>query len=208
MNYAASLATILFTVLLGAMSPGPSLLMVARVSMSRSRRQGIAAALGMGCGAVTLSLLAVLGMKTVFTAFPQLYQVLQIVGGALLSYVGIRIWQHARTPIAVEAAGPEGAAKSGGSFRAAFLVQISNPKTIIFFSSVFASLLPGKMPLGIAVILPVLIFIVESSWYSMVAVLLSSSGPRAAYMRAKVWIDRIAGSLIFFLGINLLVAAF
>ena len=52
-------------------------------------------------------------------------------------------------------------AGSGGTFRTAFLIQISNPRTIVFYGSIFAAILPVEIPAGIAVALPALVFLVE-----------------------------------------------
>ena len=206
MHYAVSLATILLAVLLGAMSPGPSFLIVARVSMSQSRRKGVAAALGMGTGAVVLSLLAVLGMQTIFAAYPQLYRTLQLIGGIYLLHIGFRLCWNASAPVLGKDAISCGSIGNRRLFCMAFLIQISNPKTIVFYSSIFASLLPGKVPTWIVVALPMLIFLVESGWYSLVSVLLSANTLRTAYIAAKTWIDRIAGGLILYLGAKLLMA--
>lgn len=208
MQNVISLATIVFTVLLGAMSPGPSFLMVARVSVSQSRRQGIEAAFGMGVASVLLFLLAVLGLRTVFATSPRLYLALQVCGGAYLSYVGIHIWRSGKEPIADENTKPDGHARGHGEFGKGFMIQLSNPKTIVFFSSIFASTLPSDIHAGLIAALLVLVFIVETGWYVLVATLLSTKGPRAAYMRARVFIDRVAGSLILFLGLKLIAAAF
>ena len=52
MSPLAAVASILLAVLLGAMSPGPSFVLVARNSIGLSRRDGVATALGMGSGAI------------------------------------------------------------------------------------------------------------------------------------------------------------
>ena len=45
----------------GAMSPGPSFLMVARTAVASSRSAGLAAALGMGAGGVLFAVAALAG---------------------------------------------------------------------------------------------------------------------------------------------------
>lgn len=205
MSYTASIMTILLAVLLGVMTPGPSFVMVARISVSQSRGKGIAAALGMAAGGTLLSLLTMLGMRTIFAASPRFFLVLQLCGGSYLAYLGIRIWLSAKTPIAAGGAQADG--RTGSAFRTAFLVQLSNPNTIMFQSSIFSSVVPGEMPEQIVVVLLTLVFAVHFAWYSLVALLLSANGPRAAYIRAKVWIDRIAGGLILLLGVKLFLAA-
>ena len=55
--------------------------------------------------------------------------------------------------------------------------------------------------------LPPLIFLQETAWYGLVAVAFSSSRPRAVYLGAKLWIDRVAAALIGVLGVRLVYEA-
>jgi len=71
---------------------------------------------------------------------------------------------------------------------------------------VFAALLPPHIPLRIMLILPVVVFCVEAGWYSIVALALSSTKPRAAYLRYKTAMDRATGGVMAFLGIKLITA--
>ncbi|WP_276605443.1 LysE family transporter [Vibrio sp. H11] len=59
------------------MSPGPSFIFVARRAISLSRRHGIFTTLGMGTGALVLSVAALLGLQTIFSLIPVSYLKLQ-----------------------------------------------------------------------------------------------------------------------------------
>lgn len=56
---------ILGTLCLGAMSPGPSFVVVARIAVTGSRADGFAAALGMGVGGLFFGCLAAFGLHVV-----------------------------------------------------------------------------------------------------------------------------------------------
>jgi threonine/homoserine/homoserine lactone efflux protein len=77
----------------------------------------------------------------------------------------------------------------------------------VVYASIFISLLPREVPLAVAVILPLVVFCIEAGWYCVVALALSASSPRAAYLRWKVWIDRAAGSAMGLLGLKLIATA-
>ena len=62
MEPVAALAVLLGVLLVGSVSPGPSFVLVARMAVARSRRDGVAAALGMGVGAVVFTTLVLLGL--------------------------------------------------------------------------------------------------------------------------------------------------
>ena len=192
--------------IVGAMSPGPSFVMVARTAVSSSRGDGLAAALGMGAGGVVFAIAALAGLRAAFLAVPALYLAVKLLGGAYLVYLGIRIWRGAREPLAaMQDARP---AASPGNARRAFLLgmgtQISNPKTAVVYASIFAAFLPREVPLALALAVPAVIFCIETGWYAVVALALSSAAPRSAYLRYKAWIDRAAGGVMVLLGLRLL----
>jgi threonine/homoserine/homoserine lactone efflux protein len=185
-------------IILGAMSPGPSLVYVSRIAMSRSRRHAVAAAFGMGIGGVTFAIAAIAGLGAVLHYAEWAYLGLKIVGGAYLVFLGIRMWLHAGRASNV----PE--AVVSGSYRrtlaAATLAQLSNPKAVVVYGSVFAALMPASPPLWMFFAIPPGIFLIETGWYLFVAWAFSTSRPRAVYARFSAWIDRIAGTVLGGLG--------
>ncbi|WP_018184500.1 LysE family translocator [Kaistia granuli] len=203
----AALFAILGALLIGAISPGPSFVFVVRTAVAQSRADGIAAALGMGVGAMIFGTLALLGLRTLMTEAAGLYTVLKIAGGLYLVYLAVRIWRGAKDPVEVVRNGGSGGSSLGHSFGLALATQMSNPKIIAVFGAVFAALLPAARPLWLDLTLPTLIFVQETAWYALVALAFSSSRPRALYLGAKSWIDRAAGAVIGVLGIRLLLEA-
>src|SRR4051812_9982178 len=185
---------------LGAMSPGPSFILVARTSVARSRADGLAMALAMGAGGVLFAVLALAGVHAVLATVPVVYEALKVLGGIYLVYLAWMLWRHAAAPIDLEKIG----SSSRRSFRLGLATQVSNPKTAVVYATVFVSLLPKEVPLWAMLVLPVLIFCIEAGWYSIVALALSSPAPAAAYLRWKRWIDRAAGTVMGVLGFKLI----
>jgi threonine/homoserine/homoserine lactone efflux protein len=200
MEGALAVLSIAGAITLGAMSPGPSFVLVARTSVARSRADGLAMALAMGVGGVLFAVLALAGVHVVLSTVPVLYGVLKVLGGIYLVYLAWMLWRHAARPIELE----KTATGSQRSFWLGLATQVSNPKTAVVYASVFVSLLPKEMPLWAMLVLPVLVFCIEAGWYSIVAIALSSPAPAAAYLRWKRWIDRAAGGVMGLLGVKLL----
>jgi threonine/homoserine/homoserine lactone efflux protein len=207
MQAAIVLSSILGALLIGAMSPGPSFVLVARTAIALTRRDGLAAALGMGLGAVVFGTLVLLGLQALLTRLAWLDVGLKLLGGAYLLYLAVRLWRGATDPIAVPVTAAPRAATLRRSFSVALATQFSNPKTALFYASVFATLLPAAPPVWLLAALPPLIFLVEAGWYAAVALAFSSGRPRAAYLRAKAGIDRTASVVMGGLGLRLLFAA-
>lgn len=190
---------------IGAMSPGPSFVMVSRIAVSRSRIDGLAAALGMGLRGVVFSILALAGLTALLSQFEWLYLALKVAGGIYLIYIAFRIWRGASDPLDMGETAL-GTRAVGRSFMSAFLTEISNPKTIVVYASIFAALLPQSIPIGLIVAIPIGVFAVEAGWYTIVAYAFSARHPRRVYLSAKAWIDRLAGTVMAGLGLQLVIS--
>jgi len=206
MDHFLPLFAILGALLLGAISPGPSFVFVVRTAVAQSRGEGLAAALGMGVGAMLYGALAVLGLRTLMQDGGLLFTALKVAGGLYLVYLAWKIWSHAADPISVEA-GAAPAANPRKVFTFGLLTQLSNPKIVAVFGAVFAALLPANPEPWLYWALPPLIFLQETLWYSVVAVAFSAARPRAIYLGAKLWVDRAAAAFIGILGIRLIIEA-
>jgi threonine efflux protein len=84
-----------------------------------------------------------------------------------------------------------------------FLTNISNPKALAFFTSIFALLLPARPPLWLdAAILAGMVGI-SAGWFALVALLFSLAPVARVYRRAQRWIDAITGGIFVALGVRL-----
>lgn len=203
MSSIAILFSILAAVLIGAVSPGPSFVLVSRIAVSRSRRAGLAAAFGMGTGSVIFATLALFGLSALLMQVEWLYLALKVAGGLYLIYIGIRIWRSAAEDLAIDA--PASPAESGvwRNYWFALGTQLSNPKTAIFYGSIFVALLPAQPAFWLLAALPLAVFAIEVGWYTIVTIAFSSNRPRALYLGSKLWIDRVAGVVLGALGARL-----
>jgi len=196
---------ILAALTVGAISPGPSFVFVSRTSLALSRRDGLAAALGMGVGGVIFAGLALFGLQAVLAQVAWLYAGLRLAGGLYLIYLAARLWRAAAAPLIVADRAERRLPSLMRSFSLGVATQLSNPKAAIVYGSIFAALLPPAPPAWIFVALPPAVMLIESGWYTIVAATFSANGPRAAYLRGKRWIDRAAGGVMGVLGLRLLV---
>jgi threonine/homoserine/homoserine lactone efflux protein len=196
---------ILGALVVGIVSPGPSFVLVARTAVAVSRRDGIAAALGMGLGGVFFASLALVGLQAVLAQIGWLYLGLKLLGGLYLLYLAVGLWRGAADPIALADRSERGRGGWLRSFRLGLATQLSNPKTAVVYGSVFAALLPADPSATIYALLLPPIFILETGWYAVVAAVFSAGRPRAVYLSSKRWIDRVAGSVMAALGLRLIV---
>lgn len=187
--------------------------------MAQSRADGIKVALGLGAGTVIWSSATLLGLNAVFHAFPILFMGMKIAGALFLLHLAARLLMSSDERVRKSVKGgavPVGSAKmadplmSGGGerlghpFVKGFLTQISNPKVVVFFGSVFIAMLPAQVPLWMTLALIFIVSFNEVWWYSVVALFFGSGPVRNFYLKAKVWIDRLTGLFLGALGLRLL----
>lgn len=203
MDIIISYLGILGVLSLGIMSPGPSFVLVARTSVAVSRRNGLTTAIGMGLGSAVFASLTLLGLQAVLLSVPPLYMLLKVLGGIYLIYLAIVIWRNSRQSVDLKSAS-KNSADLYNSFKLGLITQLSNPKTAIFYGSIFAALLPPNLPDITLLILVSTIFFLEAGWYSLVAFVLSSKTPRQIYLNLKQILDRLASGVIGVLGLKLI----
>lgn len=186
----SAFVTILAIHLMAAISPGPSFVMALRVSATEGLRPALALALGFGLGAVLWAVAALAGLALLFQVMPSLFTALTLVGAAFLIWIAWTIWHHAADPLPQPGQNGPAPRSAARAFRLGFLTFASNPKPAIFFGAVFVGLVPPDTPLPWLAAIVLGVFLNETLWYACVARLFSLPRPRAAYGRAKIWIDR------------------
>ena len=126
--------------------------------------------LGWAAGTVIWSSTALLGLNVLFHAFPPLFLAMKIAGALFLLWIAYQIFRHAAAP--VELGAGQGSPRFG-PFMQGFLTQISNPKVVVFFGSIFVSMLPAHNA--------AMVSFNEVWWYSLVA-LFFGSGPVRGFL--------------------------
>jgi threonine/homoserine/homoserine lactone efflux protein len=179
-------------------SPGAALLFAIRTSVSSGRAAGIATGFGLASMAATWTLAALLGLESVFALFPWAYIVLKIGGAVYLMYLAVMTWRSANSPLG-EAARPRGRAFLDG-----VLVNLGNPKSVLFAAAVIVVVFPQGLAAADIALIVANHWILEVIFYTLFATALSSARARTGYLRAKPVLDRIAATLLGALGLRLL----
>ncbi|MEY1555665.1 LysE family translocator [Yoonia sp. R2331] len=201
MTLAAFLSVVLIH-LAAAISPGPSFVVALRVAAAEGFRVAAALALGFGLGAILWATAAMAGIALLFELVPALFAAMKLVGAAFLIFIAVMMWRHANAPMAEpdSAASPRSA---WGAVRFGFLTFATNPKPAIFFGAVFVGLVPAEASLAWKAAIIAAVFANETLWSLAVARVFSLPQARAAYVRAKTWIDRSFGTLIALFGLKI-----
>lgn len=201
-GFLLGIATVLF---LGAMSPGPSFLVVAQNALNKSRAHGIATAVGTGLGVSIFAILAGLGVTALLKSVPIAFLIFKILGGAYLIYLAYRIWCAASRPLLDGSATADNKESLWQAFSQGLIAQTSNPKTAIVIAGIFAAFIPQQPPAYTVVFIVVIAFVIDFSWYAFVALSLSVEKSKKIYAQAKQWLDRLIACLLALIGLKLIV---
>lgn len=129
--------------LLLALLPGPDILFVLAQSIGRGFKAAFSVSLGLVSGLFVHTALVALGVAALVAASPVLLTILQYLGAAYLAWLGVSAVRDAGTGAQLPASTP--AALSFFRFyRRGVIMNLLNPKVIIFFLSFF----PGFIPKG------------------------------------------------------------
>lgn len=199
----ALLASVSALHLAAAVSPGPNFMLVTHTSISRSRRAGLVTALGIATGAVVWVCAALLGVNLVLERLPWAFTLIKVAGGVYLIYLGVRMWltkaetHKLQTPVDEH---------PGQLYRKGLFTNLSNPKSAVFFSSIFAvSFTPG-IPYWVKLAAGGIMVFNALWWHCLVALLFSDRRIHTRYGRAKRGLDRVLGTLLAGFGVKLLLS--
>jgi threonine/homoserine/homoserine lactone efflux protein len=188
------------------LTPGPILLMTVRYAVAGRRMTAFQMALGAALADLVWAAGALMGLQALFATMAWVYDGLRLAGAALLIVIGARmIIASFRKPLS-PAAPPEGQGRDRAVWRWGFATALANPKAVVFFSSLFLSLLPAQPSLAIQIAAVVTIGLVSLLCDFCVACAFSHPIVQAAYGRARHWIDRIAGGILIAVGLRVAIA--
>jgi threonine efflux protein len=181
-------------------TPGANFLLVGQLAASGRRSAACAAALGITTVTLTWAALAVAGIGIVFSAHPIARQAFQVAGGAYLLHLAVKMYRSNGAPAGTGA----GVLSHLAAFRVGFLNNVLNPKTALFFGSVFASTLPAQPSLGLVASAVGLVYANALAWHLFLAVAFSQPRIQAAYELRRRRLNQLSGLLVGAFGMKLI----
>lgn len=180
-------------------SPGPALLVAIQTTLSSGRTAGIAIGCGLGLMAAVWTMMALLGLEAIFQVVPWAYAAARIVGAIYLLYIAWGLWQGARSTVRSTLK------PARRAFRQGLLINVTNPKSVLFAAAVLIVIFPAEMTLFENALVVLNHLVIELIFYTALAVCMSTEAVSRTYLRARVYIDRVAAVVLGALGVRLLV---
>ncbi len=141
----------LYVVFLGVMAvmavtPGPANLFAIATGMERGRRAVLVAIIGMNTATLVWFGAAALGLGAMVTAFPDAFRLIAVAGALYVAWLGVSAIRSALAPAPVEAATEARVQPRRPAFIDGFMVQIANPKAVLFFTAVLPPFIDVARP--------------------------------------------------------------
>ncbi len=204
-NYWQEFLLIASAHILAVASPGPDFAIVMRQSLIFGRKAAIVTSIGIGLAILIHVFIAVIGVGALVKNTPWLFTAIKVAGALYLGYIGMQAVRSKKTthsnhdsPQAVQTM------PLATAFRQGFLTNALNPKAMVFFFSLFSTLISTTTPLKVQVMYGVWMALATGAWFVGLSFLLSQQKVRAFFGNFGHWIDRILGSFLIVLALVLL----
>lgn len=181
------------------LTPGPDNIFVLLQSAMRGPRAGMVVVLGLCTGLLVHTAAVAFGLAALFATSQVAFAALKIAGALYLAYLA---WQAFRAPMGKMAEGGGGNVGTGHMYRRGVVMNLTNPKVVIFFLAFLPQFVAADrghialqiMVLGVVfIIATLLVFSVIAYFSAMFGTLLLRSA------RAQRALNRFAG--VVFLGL-------
>ncbi|MBD1577334.1 MULTISPECIES: LysE family translocator [Vibrio] len=186
--------------LLGAMSPGPSLAMVAKHSLAGGRANGLATAWAHAFGIGLYALFTILGLAVLLHQFPSVFKLITYAGALYLAWLG---WNAIQSKGGIAERLESGKTCSVyQSAKEGFLISILSPKIAIFFTALFSQFVAVSAETSSKAIIVLTPFFIDALWYTLITFMLSSQALLGTLRRKAHWIDRVSGVVLILLALR------
>ena len=141
MNWSLFSAFLLISAVL-FVTPGPIVTLIIATGAREGTRAALATVAGSSAGNAMLLASIAIGLGWILQFSADVFDMLRWAGAAYLVWLGVQAWRHAGETASPVAPAPHVHARRG------FLVALTNPKTIAFFTAFLPQFLDPALPAG------------------------------------------------------------
>ena len=192
----------IFTVcLLGAMSPGPSMVGVINNAIFKNRLNGILTSIGHGVGIGIYALFAVLGIALIIKTNLFVFNLIKFLSIIFLVYLGVKLI------IANDKLEFDGKNISSGftSFVQGLSISLLNPKIFIWFVAIYSQFMSVDNDLFFNTVLVLTAAIVDALWYITLTLLVTSKIALDFIKNKNGLLQKCVGIIFIAIGLLLLI---
>lgn len=184
---------------LGAITPGPSLLLISGITLNKGRKEAIKACIGHALGICFYAFIVVTGLVILIEEFNKIFILVQKIGCIFIIYLGI-IFLNSSDDI-------KNANKTidVNSFVSGLTIAILNPKVIIFFSSIFSQFINNNITFEKIIIFTSIATLIDFIVYSLIVIFLALAIKSETIFKNLKQINKFSGCTLIILGLILFI---
>tara|TARA_B100000745_G_scaffold290511_1_gene229502 strand:- start:4 stop:591 length:588 start_codon:yes stop_codon:yes gene_type:complete len=194
---------LIVTCFLGAVSPGPSLLLIVKNSISYGKTNGIITGIAHGLGIFIYAILTILGIAFLYTKYPILIKIISFSLVLYLIYISYKIF-FTEEEIDLE---KDNKQKYNQNFTDGFMIAFLNPKITIFFGALFSQFVNDELTNLEKFQMAFVASFIDMIWYTFVSLIVGNSLIRKNFNNTKVF-NKISSIILIFISIYILVKIF
>ena len=188
---------------MGLLSPGPDFFYVSRAAAIHSRRAAIYGVIGITIGVSIWATAAVLGLAIVFKTMPALQGIIMALGGSYLFYLGVKMARVTTNAVFDESNLVQNTASKNEIIKG-LLVNLSNAKVVIYFSSVMSFVLVNITETWQILTALLLITLETFVYFYVISILFSRPFAKGFYSRYSRYMDNASGVIFILFGAYLI----
>ena len=164
----AALAPIVAVLVVGAISPGPSLAILIRNTLEGGKRRGVACGIGHGIGFGIYAFIAIAGIAQLKASASGAAELLEIIGGLFLLLLAALMIRGSDGENEHQKSGRRG-------FTEGFMIAFLNPKILAFLIAIFSQFVQPDFTWGERALVACVAMCIDGGWYVLVALIISGT---------------------------------
>ena len=187
-----------FVCAMGAISPGPSLAVVIRNTISGGRVQGVMTGIGHGIGIGIYAFMAIMGLSSLLLNDENIFKTFQLAGAIILMWIAYKMIINKPSEVSSEKITRE------KRFFEGFMIAFLNPKILVFLVAVFSQFINSNINILDRAIIATMASVIDMAWYVLVALLLTGTPLIDNFRSNAVLIDRSIGAILILISLFLI----
>ena len=164
----AALAPIVAVLIVGAISPGPSLAILIRNTLEGGKKRGVACGVGHGIGFGIYAFIAIAGIAQLKASASGAAELLEIIGGLFLLLLAVLMIRGSDGENEHQKSGRRG-------FTEGFMIAFLNPKILAFLIAIFSQFVQPDFTWGERALVACIAMCIDGGWYVLVALIISGT---------------------------------
>ncbi|WP_413702177.1 LysE family transporter [Psychromonas sp. KJ10-10] len=206
LNYLPELISVSIIAVFMVISPGADFVMITRNSLFYGRSCGLYSSLGIGLAIWIHVAYSIAGLAIIISKSILLFSLIKYLGVAYLIYIGYKTFTsksdlELKNEVKEVRLSPLSAVKLG------FITNVLNPKTTLFFLSIFTQVVNPNTPIWVQLIYGLIISSAHILWFSLVSLFFSHPSLVDKFNLHKQKIEKVVGSVLMAFGVKVAIAS-